>query len=351
MRARWKITLEVSKEEAILAVDLYNQPNRPRCLEGFFVHIHMAWLYLFQAYYQREHIDYCWRQPNGRYERINNEPRTWELAKFTRERWREDDPVRKNLELTIALRNKIEHRYENATSVAVAGYAQAMLLNFEDELTTVFGDNQTLGDQLRFPVFVGTFSREGAVRIAAVQQQLPSKTRQFITRFQADLDSKVIDDQRFEFRVHLIPKTGAKAEADVALTYVRETDLSEEQRQALADIGRTGTVIVREQIRDVANADKLKPAQAAKAIQARIPFKFSASSHFPRAWKALEVRPPTGDSHPERTRTEYCVYDGPHNDYVYTHKFVDKVVSKVSTEDGFRDLLGMKPTLKKLPTS
>jgi hypothetical protein len=100
-------------------------------------------------------------------------------------------------------------------------------------------------------------------KAAALQQQLPAKTQRFIAQFEAWLDTKVTEDQHYEFRVHLIPKMGPKTEADLALTYVRADDLSEEQREAMAGIGKTGTVIVREQIRDVANVDKLRPAQAA----------------------------------------------------------------------------------------
>jgi hypothetical protein len=349
MKAQWKVTLAASEAEALLAVDLYNQPKRPRRLEGFFVHMQLAWLYLFQARYQRDRLDYHYRKANGRYERIDGEPKTWDLSRFVRAQWPDNDPARKNLELNIALRNKIEHRYEDATAVATAGYAQALLLNFEDELTKTFGSRETLADDLRFPVFIGTFTRDGAARIAAAQQRLPKRTKHFLASFQAGLDPAIVDDQRYEFRVHLIPKTGPKTDADVALTFVRATDLSDDQRQALADIGKTGTVIVREQIRDVVNADKMKPSEAAKKVQDRIPFKFSVHSHFRRAWRALEVRPPGGDPNPERTRSEFCVYDRPHQDYLYTQAFVDKVATKISTDEGFRELLGLDPVLKTSP--
>lgn len=49
MQAKWRITLEAACEEALLAADLYNQPKKARRLEGFFVHMHIAWLYAFQA--------------------------------------------------------------------------------------------------------------------------------------------------------------------------------------------------------------------------------------------------------------------------------------------------------------
>ena len=82
MRPRWSITLDASKDEAILAVDLYNQSRRPRRLEGFFVHMHLAWLYLFEAQYQQSRTDYHYRLSNGHYERVDGEPKTWDLAKL-----------------------------------------------------------------------------------------------------------------------------------------------------------------------------------------------------------------------------------------------------------------------------
>ncbi|MGH8906534.1 MAG: DUF3644 domain-containing protein [Egibacteraceae bacterium] len=50
------------------------------------------------------------------------------------------------VELTIALRNKIEHRYSEGIDVASAGYAQTSLLNYEHELTSTFGDPHSLAD-------------------------------------------------------------------------------------------------------------------------------------------------------------------------------------------------------------
>lgn len=49
MKAHWRTILDGARDEALLAVDLYNQPRQPRRLEGFLVHMHIAWLYLLQA--------------------------------------------------------------------------------------------------------------------------------------------------------------------------------------------------------------------------------------------------------------------------------------------------------------
>jgi Protein of unknown function (DUF3644) len=342
MRAKWRVMLDGAIEEALLAVDLYNQPRQPRRLEGFLVHMHMAWLYLLHAEFHRDGIDFRYRLANGRFERVDGEPKTWDLQRSVQQRWPEENPVRTNLELTIALRNKIEHRYHEAINIATSGYAQALLLNFEDELTSAFDPKYSLGEQLRFPVFVGELTAVGGARIAELRGQLPKVARDFLARFEADLDPSITNDQRYEFRVNLIPKLGPKTEAERALTFVREADLTEEERTALQSLGQTGTVVVREQVRPVSGADKMKPSTAVARIQERVPFMFNMS-HFVRAWKKLECRPPARAAHPERTDERYCVYDGPHQDYIYTQAFVDKAVRETSTARKFEAFLGVPP--------
>jgi hypothetical protein len=347
MRAKWRLMADASKDEALLAVDLYNQSKHPRRLEAFFVHMHLAWLYLLHARFSRNGVDYRYRRDNGRFIRVDGEPKTWELARCAAERWDENDPVRKNLELTIAVRNRIEHRYEEAIAVATGGYAQALLLNYEAELTSTFGWEHSLGDHLRFPVFIGVFTPEGARRLQAAQGQVPRRTRELLLEFVADLEPSVVTDQRFEFRVHLVPKLGARTEADLAMSFVREDELTEEQRAAFEELGRQGTVVVRERLRQVANLGLMKPGTAAAQIEARIPFRFNVYSEFVAAWKALGCRPPGHDPHPERTDERYCVYDEPHRDYLYKPAFVERVVRETSTAERFRKFVGRPPCAKR----
>lgn len=342
MKALWKTMLDGASEEALLAVDLYNQPSQPRRLEGFLVHMHIAWTYLLQTEFRKDGKDYYYRLPNGRFEKVDGEPKAWDLSRCVEERWSDASPVQKNLELTIALRNKIEHHYQEAITLVTSGYAQALLLNFEDELTTKFGEGRTLGDRLRFPVFVGDITPLGNTRIKELRGALPKKTRDFLARFEAGLAADIAQDQRYEFRVTLVPKTGAKTEADRAISFVRDTDLTEEQKKAFQSLGTSGNVIVREQVRPVASADKLRPSTATTKIQEQIPFQFRVS-HFVRAWKKLAVRPATGDPRPERTIEKYCVYDIPHKDYLYTEAFIEKVVREASTKDKFKTLTGLTP--------
>ncbi len=131
--------VEASREEAQLAVRLYNDPAEPRSFEAFIVHMHMAWLYLLHGQFTRDKVDYrYWRDKGKRrvLDLVDGEPKEWELARCARERWASDrDPVRVNLEFFIALRNKVEHRYSKKTHKAltalIGGQAQALLLNYD----------------------------------------------------------------------------------------------------------------------------------------------------------------------------------------------------------------------------
>lgn len=348
----WRHILEGAKHEAIEAVDHYNRPMGKRGLEGFYVHMHMAWLYLLQAEFRRDKVDFRYRQKNGHFERVDGgEIKCWELARCVKERFPDNSPVRKNLELTIRLRNRLEHRAARSTQLVTAGYAQSLLLNFEDELVEKFGTIQSLADSLRFPVYVANLVPMSGDHLERVLRSVPKATATLIAKFEAGLEPTVREDQRYEFRVLLTPMQGSKTNAELAITFVREDELTPAERRTLAGLGKKGTVVVRERLRPVAHLDDMKPSVVAQQVQERLPFQFSVYSHFPAAWKKLKVRPPSGDAHPERTDEKYCVYDAAHRDYLYTVAFIDKLVRELSTEEKFRAFFGKAPLRKVSPIS
>jgi hypothetical protein len=350
MKAVWKTTLEGAMDEALLAVDLYNQPRQPRSLEGFYVHMHLAWLYLLHAEFKREGVDIRYKHSNGRLKKIDGEPKTWDLKKSIAHKWPEINPVRANLEITIAIRNKIEHRYHEAVAALTAGYAHSLLINFEDELTSYFGARYALGDQMRFPIYVGYISALSTARRQSLVEDLPVSTRDFLAELKSGIDDSIANDLQLEFRVTLVQTVGSSGIADRALNFIRESDLTEEQRSVLSSLGKTGAVVVREQNRPVSGAGMMRPAVVAREVERQIPFRFTTNDCV-KVWRILKCRPGSGDEHPERTIEKYCVYDEPHGDYVYTTAFVAKIVKETGTEDKFRTFLGKAPKPKVEPVS
>lgn len=312
--------------------------------------MHLAWLYLLHAEFQRDGIDYrYWQKGNSRrLEKIDGEPKMWELAKCVLERWPDQIAIRANIEFFIALRNKIEHRFtkfQQELALAVGGRSQALLLNFEEELTTQFGVQFSLATKLRFPVFIGSFTTEGQLALERLHSKLPDELKRFIVRSTRDLADDVRDDDKYDMRLRVFMELVKNPASGLPIQFVRAADMTEEQKAAL--LKSPGLVIVREQQRDVSNCGWMKPRQVVEAVAARIPFVFNMA-HFVRAWKADEVRPEWGSGHPERTVEQYCRYDEPHKDYTYSSTYVEHLVRRLETADGFRKLTGM--TAQPIPT-
>jgi len=336
--------VEASRHEAALAVRLYNDPAETRSFEGFVVHMHLAWLYLLHAQLERDGTDYRYWKParDGRavrLDKVDGEPKRWELSKCVQERWKDaKDPVRANLTFFIGLRNKVEHRYarqQDALTAAVGGQAQAFLLNYEQELTSQFGAQLSLATRLRFPIFVGSFTTEGEKTLRQLRKQLPAQLRTFIAGFTAGLAPETSNDPRYEFRLRVVQELAPKDPDALAVQFTRLSDLTEEQRELVEQMGRQGAVIVREQRRSVVGQDLLKPGEVVKQVQELLPYLFNMS-HFIDAWTHYEVRPFTSSKTPERTDERYCFYDARHNDYGYTKAYVRKIVRECNTLEGFK---------------
>lgn len=337
--------VEASRDEASLAVRLYNDPAEVRAFEGFVVHMHLAWLYLLQAEFTRDDIDYrYWQRDHPRrLEKIDGEPKRWELARSVRERWLDSrDPVRANLEFFIRLRNKVEHRFareQQALSAAVSGHAQALFLNYEEELVTQFGVVSSLATRLRFPVFVGSFTSEGEKALRQLRKRLPASLRTFLAGYHASLDTFVTDDPRYELRLRVLQELAPKDPDALAIQFTRYDDLTDDERLVVQQLGRKGHVIIKERFRNVAGVDELSPTQVVEAVRARIVYRFTMDD-FHRAWKTLKVRPRSQDPHPERTDEKYCTYYPRHRDYGYKPAYVEKLVRECKTAEGFTNLTG-----------
>lgn len=274
--------LDASRDEALLAMRLYNDPAERRAFEGFIVHMHLAWLYLLHAIFTRDGVDYRYRQRGNprRLERVDGEPKRWELGRSVQEHWPDPvDPVRVNIEFFVALRNKIEHRYattaDRALTVALSGQAQALLANYDQERAAQFGAAASLADLLRFPLFVGTFTAEGEQALLGLRSRLPRQLSTFIAQYQSGLPTEVTNDQRFAMRLRIVQELVQRDPDALAVQFTRFDDMSAEERAAVEELGRKGLVVVREQRRQVANTGRIKARDAIKQVQAALPFVFN----------------------------------------------------------------------------
>lgn len=351
---RWQATLDAGVEEICLAVRLYNDPAERRSFEGFVVHMHLGWLYLLHAEFIRDGTDFRYwdKQYKRRLVKIDGEPKRWELERSVKERWpKETDPVRANLGLFIRLRNRLEHRHAHADAALMlnlSGHAHALLINFEEELTSQFGNDQSLALRLRIPLFVGTFSPQGERALRRFRKTLPSDLHTFLTEYESGLGEGVANDSRYEFRLRATVELAPKDSDAVAVQFTHFDDMTEAERDAVEEMGRKGQVIVRDRKQPVSGHGRLMPKPATAEVEAGIPYIFNLN-HFAAAWRRLRVRPPKDDSNPHRTNPDFCEYDEPTNSYRYTRAYVKHLSKRCSTGDGFEEVTGMPPRAKPMP--
>lgn len=348
---RWQATLDASVEEACLAGRLYNDSAEARAFEGFVIHMHMAWLYLLHAQFIRDDIDYRYWDQNykKRLQKIDGEPRMWELERSMRERWpSESDPVRANISLFIRLRNRLEHRHAHADAalmLSLSGHAHALLVNYESELTDQFGANQSLALRLRLPIFVGTFTPQGEQALRRFRKTLPGDLRCFVTEYESALDESVTRDSRYEFRLRAMVELAPRDPDAVAMQFTRFSDMTDEEREMVEKLGRRGHVITRDRKQPVSGLGKLLPQRAAAEVAAVIPYVFN-QHHFTAAWTRGNVRPPRGDPTPDHTNPDFCEYDEPTKSYRFTKAYVKHLIKKCSTAEGFEEITGKSPQMK-----
>ena len=69
--------------------------------------------------------------------------------------------------------------------------------------------------------------------------------------------------------------------------------------------------------------------------------KFNSNLHA-KCWRRYNVRPKGNSPHPEITDQKYCIYDEPHNDYLYTQEWVEFLITKLSDDNEYESFFKKK---------
>ena len=226
LRSRVKSLLEKSRESAMLAVNVYNNPGAVFRSGGFIVLMNIAWTSLFHAIFENRKISYYYRDPQDkrRYLRIDGEFKAWELSKCIKEYFIDtNDPKYQNILFFVGLRNKIEHRFMPSLDTIIFGECQAYLMNFEEILTKEFGEDYALADTLLFALQYSRLRTEEQLNaLRSMQTKNFRILKAYIDDFRKNLHSEVLSNPQFSFRVFLIPKpANHQSSADAAIEFIQ----------------------------------------------------------------------------------------------------------------------------------
>jgi hypothetical protein len=306
--------LQKSQEAATTAVEVYNKPSTQFRTGTYCCLMIIAWTSLFHTIFAKRKRSYFHKE-GRRFRRIDGDKVAWELSNCVREYWGPDtgDAVRKNLELFIKLRNKIEHRSMRAIDSTLLPEAQSLLLNFKEMLLTEFGIAFLEDFGLYVPISVLT----APVRIPRTRDE--ASVLAFIEAYRASLDASVWEDTKYAFRAFLVPKIGNhQNSSDVSIEFVNSRELSEDQLRNMRGL----TALIRDRHAEM-RPDMLKPGGVVKAVKRR--HRTFNMATFVRAWKHFGVRPAANAPNKADTDRRYCQYDPVDGDYRYDPAFARKI--------------------------
>lgn len=333
--------LEKARDSALLGVEVYNKPAVKFKSGGYITLMVIAWTSLFHAVFFRRRLKPFYRKDNGRFEKIDGDFKYWELDECLRQYYQTDtgNPVRKNLEFFIPLRNRIEHRSMPELDSNIFGECQAMLLNLDEMLLREFGAKYCLREALSFSLQL--FPSSESLVDAIKHNPTTKPVVDFIQQFRSTISPEVTASGKYSFKAFLIQVANHKNNEALPIQFIHYDKLSDEERQQVSHL----VAMVKFKEVPVANQNLMKAGQVVAKVQTglgnpkiqrgskqsdRFNFNIHAS-----CWRLYKVRPPKDDPIPEKTDSLYCVYDKLYKDYGYTQAWVDFLIQKLSDEEEF----------------
>lgn len=323
--------LNKARQSALEAVASYNNPLSPFRSGSYIVLMHVAWTSLLLAVlFNRGRKPYCINADTGKYKkRADGDYQYLSLANCI-EQLKSDIPkaARENLRFFIGLRNKIEHALMPELDLELFGECQAMLVNLEEMMTKEFGEEYALNESLAFSLQFSRLRTEEQDQAARLlHSTVKPNIRSYIDKFRSSLSDDILGKMAYSFKVFLIPNVGNHRSKDsLAIEWVHYDPDDPEQMENYVK----SVALIKERHIPVSNLHTMKAGEVAKRVKAAIGRPFNASTHHARCWRYFGVRPPSGDPHPERCNEKYCIYDKAHRDYVYTDKWVEKLITELS---------------------
>jgi hypothetical protein len=307
-----KLLLEKARDSATQAISTYNDPRSSFRTGNFIILMIIAWTALLHSYFEKQKIKYFYKKPNGRYETIDGERKAWDLLKAARKIYPQESPVYKNLELFARLRNRIEHRNLPALDPELIGECQALVLNFEQKLFELYGKKYSLIDTIFVPIQL-TSSRR-----VLPKTKIEENILDFIKRYRDILSSQIINSQQYSFKAYLVPKIGNhRSSSDLAIEFIKFDENNPKEMEKY----QRAVIAIKEKQVPVANVNFYRPSMVMRKLKDR---RLNKTMNWHTImWHKYKVRPPKNDKNTANCKTEYCVFDKAHSDYLYTDAWVE----------------------------
>lgn len=234
-----------SREAALAAVQIFNNPNITFKTESYTVLMIIAWTYLLHAYFRDQKIEYRYCRENGKRRSFDKTRhgayKHWELERCLNfEKSPIDSHTANNLRFLIGLRHEIEHQMTTRIDDILSARFQACCLNYNEYIKTFFGFENGIERHLSFSLQFSTISTEQK-ELLEEHPDLPPNIHSYILDFDSDLSDDEFANPHYAYRILFVPKTAnTKGQADRVIEFVkRDSSLAEVINKEYAVIKET----------------------------------------------------------------------------------------------------------------
>jgi len=220
-----------SRDSALTAIQIYNNPTLQFKSESFIVLMIISWTYLLHAHYRQNGVEYRHFKMVGgrrRFDRTaNGSFKYWELSTCLKEpECPLDEATVSNLQFLIGLRNEITHHMSTELDDYISSRCQACCVNYNEYLKELHGAQYGLDSVMSYSIQLQRLSREQVVM--GETRTIPEQIRSYITKFDQSLPEGVMNDDRYAYRMLFIPRVvGKPGQADHVIEFVKaDSDLA-----------------------------------------------------------------------------------------------------------------------------
>jgi hypothetical protein len=274
--------LNKSREAALAAVQIFNNPNVTFKSETYIVLMNIAWTYLLHAYYRGEKVNYRYCTQGAKRKQYDRTKygafKHWELERcLNEEKCPLEREVVQNLRFLIGLRHEIEHQMTTRIDDLLSARFQACCINYHDAAASLFGEEYGIAKHLAVSLQFSSLSQE-QVDTLEQQEGLPRHIKQYIEGFDGALTSDEFESTKFAYRVIFVPKTtNHPNQADQVITFVKADS-------EIAKTANAAYAVIREVERP-----KWLPSQIVAKVKAEGFSKFGMSQHTD-LWKSCDAK-------------------------------------------------------------
>lgn len=194
-----------SREAALTAIRIFNDPQVSFKSETFIVLMMIAWTYLLHAYYRGKRIEYRYYEQGPKRRVFDRSKRGaykyWELERCLNEIHSPiDHDTANNLRFLIGLRHEIEHQMTRSLDAYLSGRYQACALNYNDYLKKFFSKRLGIDQQLTYSIQFMELSEE-QVAGPKPEAAIPERLRAFVAEFDGALTHDEYNSPKYSYRL------------------------------------------------------------------------------------------------------------------------------------------------------